>query len=377
MQALALEHAAASADAAQRSRLRRGRVGPGPARAARAAGEPIDEQLRHAFRLCLARAPDEEELSILRNVSTTRSAPRAAIRRCQDCWPRMPVPRAGRQADEFAAWYAVAAALLNLDETITKGLTPCSRLTTILRAPHSPRLPRPLGLGLGAMALGSLLKRRPGGGRIAASGDPLAAHAGHFAPRAKHVIYLHMIGAPSQLDLFDHKPALDRRDGQTVPRGTDSRQAVRLHRRRVKLAGSPFKFARHGQSGQEISELLPHLATRGRRHRHRPSLHTDAINHAPAQMFLHTGFGRGGRPSFGSWVDVRPRFGESRPARLRRPSLGPARRRGHVSSGRAAFCRASTRASSSAPAATRCCFSRIPRGTPPPIAAACSTPSRR
>ncbi|HET6883203.1 MAG TPA: DUF1501 domain-containing protein [Pirellulales bacterium] len=158
------------------------------------------------------------------------------------------------------------------------------------------------GLGLGAIALGALLNEDRAAAGTSEAADPLAAHPGHLQPRAKHVIYLHMIGAPSQLDLFNHQPELNARDGQTCPEELTRGRRFAFIGGELRLAGSPFKFARHGESGQEISELLPHLATVADDIAIVRSLHTEEINHAPAQMFLHTGFGRGGRPSFGSWV---------------------------------------------------------------------------
>lgn len=157
------------------------------------------------------------------------------------------------------------------------------------------------GFGLGSIALGMLLGQQPG---QAASRrpDPLAARPPHFAPRAKHVIYLHMVGAPSQLDLFDPKPALAEHDGQVCPEELLEGKEFAFIGGRMTLAGSPFTFAQHGDSGQTISELLPHLAQVADELTVIRSLRTDEINHAPAQMFLHSGFGRGGRPSFGSWV---------------------------------------------------------------------------
>jgi hypothetical protein len=149
---------------------------------------------------------------------------------------------------------------------------------------------RSSGLGLGAAALATLLNR----GRARA--------AAHFAPRARHVIYLHMIGAPSQLDLFDPKPELARYDGRPCPERLLAGRQFAFIGGEMTLAASPFRFARHGQSGQEISELLPHLAAVADEIAIVRSLHTEEINHAPAQMFLHSGFGRGGRPGFGSWV---------------------------------------------------------------------------
>jgi hypothetical protein len=111
-----------------------------------------------------------------------------------------------------------------------------------------------------------------------------------------------MIGAPSQLDLFDYKPALVKHDGQPCPAEFLQGKRFAFIGGPMKLAGTKFKFARHGQSGQEMSELLPHLAEVADELCIVRSLHTEEINHAPAQMFLHTGFGRGGRPSMGAWA---------------------------------------------------------------------------
>lgn len=153
------------------------------------------------------------------------------------------------------------------------------------------------GLGIGALALGSLLRDA-----AAETVNPLAVKAPHFAPKAKRVIYLHMIGAPSQLDLFDPKPELVKRDGEKCPESLLAGKRFAFIGGEMKLSGSHFNFATHGQSGQTLSELLPNLARVADDVTVIRSLHTEEINHAPAQMFLHTGFGRGGRPSFGSWV---------------------------------------------------------------------------
>ncbi|HTU17205.1 MAG TPA: DUF1501 domain-containing protein [Gemmataceae bacterium] len=147
------------------------------------------------------------------------------------------------------------------------------------------------GLGLGSAALAALLHE-----------DTRAARPPMFPPRARHVIYLHMIGAPSQLDLFDHKPELTKRHGEECPESLLRGRRFAFLGGKLKLAGSPFRFARHGDSGQEISALLPHLAGIADDIAIVKTLHTEEINHAPAQLFLHTGFGRGGRPGLGSWV---------------------------------------------------------------------------
>ncbi|MEO6245801.1 MAG: DUF1501 domain-containing protein [Opitutaceae bacterium] len=150
------------------------------------------------------------------------------------------------------------------------------------------------GVGLGAIALRSLL-----GESLRAAGG---AQAPHFAPRAKRVIYLHMVGAPSQLDLFDHKPALAAYDGKPCPDSFLEGKRFAFLRGHPNIAASRYAFHRHGQSGAEISELLPHLAGVADELAIVKSLHTDEFNHAPAQLFLHTGFGRLGRPSGGSWI---------------------------------------------------------------------------
>lgn len=147
------------------------------------------------------------------------------------------------------------------------------------------------GLTLGTAALGSLLER-----------DSFGASRPHFAPKAKHVIYLHMIGAASQLDLFDYKPVLQQHDGQKCPEELIKGKRFAFIGGEMSLAGTEFKFKKHGQSGAELSELLPHLGTVADDICIVKSLHTNEINHAPAQMFLHTGFGRGGRPSMGAWL---------------------------------------------------------------------------
>ena len=158
-------------------------------------------------------------------------------------------------------------------------------------------------MNLGAFALSSLLAESlsasPGPRAFA---DPLAARPSRFAPKATNVIYLHMIGAPSQLDLFDYKPKLVEHDGQACPSELLKGKRFAFIGGEMTLAGSQYRFKRCGDSGQQISELLPHLATVADDITLLKGLHTEEINHAPAQMFLHTGFGRGGRPSFGSWV---------------------------------------------------------------------------
>ncbi|MEZ6141183.1 MAG: DUF1501 domain-containing protein [Zavarzinella sp.] len=151
------------------------------------------------------------------------------------------------------------------------------------------------GLGLGALALTQLLQAEE-------PANPLAAKKPMFPAKAEHIIYLHMIGAPSQLDLYDPKPELQKRDGQECPASLLEGKRFAFIGGAMSLAGSPFQFTKHGQSGQVLSELLPHFSKVVDDVAIVRTVHTEEINHAPAQLFLHTGFGRGGRPGLGSWV---------------------------------------------------------------------------
>ena len=160
---------------------------------------------------------------------------------------------------------------------------------------------RECGVGLGKIALASLMA---GGGRAIASAgaDPLAPRPPHFAPKAKRVIYLFMAGAPSQLDLFDFKPSLRKFDGKPVPAEVVKDQRYAFIQPDASLMASRFQFARHGESGLELSEMLPHLAKVADDLAVIKSVHTDQFNHAPAQIFVNTGSSLPGRPSMGSWV---------------------------------------------------------------------------
>ncbi len=148
--------------------------------------------------------------------------------------------------------------------------------------------------GIGAAALASIMDEAAG----AADGIPLPA-------KAKRVIYLFQSGAPSQLDLFEHKPGLTPRFGADLP---DSiRQGQRLTgmtagQDRFPIAPSRFKFAQHGKSGAWLSELLPHTARVADDLCFIKSMHTEAINHDPAITFFQTGAQLAGRPSIGSWL---------------------------------------------------------------------------
>ena len=153
------------------------------------------------------------------------------------------------------------------------------------------RLP---SMTLGAAALSSLMAEDQSPGVLP-----------HFAPTAKRVIYLFQHGAPSQLDLFDYKPALAARRGEDLP---DSiRQGQRLtgmtaFQSKFPTAPSIFPFAQHGQSGLWLSELLPHTGEIADDICVIRSMRTEPINHDPAVTFFQTGFQLAGRPSIGSWI---------------------------------------------------------------------------
>jgi Protein of unknown function (DUF1501) len=155
--------------------------------------------------------------------------------------------------------------------------------------------------GLGALALASLLGR-DGQGASAVAANPLAPRPPHFAPKAKHVIYLHMSGAPPQQDLFDEKPKLVEHNMQPCPDSLLKNQRFAFIKGHPRLLGSPHKFARHGQSGALISDLLPHLATVIDDVAIVRSMSTDQFNHAPAELFLYTGSSRNGGAAMGSWI---------------------------------------------------------------------------
>jgi len=167
-------------------------------------------------------------------------------------------------------------------------------------------------VGLGKIALASLLldsqAKRSGGAEPspastpARAANPLAPRPPHFAPKAKRVIFLFMAGGPSQLDLFDNKTQLVRFDGRPIPADVVKDQRYAFIRPDAALMSSCYRFARHGESGAELSEMLPHLATVADEIAIVKSVYTDQFNHAPAQIFLNTGSPFPGRPSIGAWV---------------------------------------------------------------------------
>jgi hypothetical protein len=164
---------------------------------------------------------------------------------------------------------------------------------------------RDCGVGLGKIAAASLLvgsSVRSGGVEGPVVAGPTAPRPPHFPARAKAVVHLFMAGAPSQLDLFDHKPMLSKLEGKPLPASIIGDQRYAFIRRDAGVLGPRFRFARHGKSGAELSEMLPHLAGVVDDICLIKSCRTDQFNHAPAQIFFNTGFSQPGRPSIGSWV---------------------------------------------------------------------------
>jgi hypothetical protein len=156
-------------------------------------------------------------------------------------------------------------------------------------------------VGLGAIALGMLF-RQQGLSATPDSNHPLAPRPPHFKPRAKRVIYLFQAGGPSHLELFDNKPELAKWDTKLPPAELLKGYRSAFITPNSALLGPKFKFQKHGKSGAELSELLPHLSGVADDIAIVKSLHTDAFNHAPAQIFMNTGSQMFGRPSIGSWV---------------------------------------------------------------------------
>ena len=157
-------------------------------------------------------------------------------------------------------------------------------------------------IGLAGVALPGLA----GAGLLRAKEDsvsnPLAPKRPHFDAKAKAVIYMHMAGAPSTLDLFDYKPELKKFDGEDCPQEFMEGKRFAFIKGVPKLLGSPFEFKQHGRAATWMSELLPHMATVADDIAVIRSMKTDQFNHAPAQLFMHTGNSRFGYASMGSWA---------------------------------------------------------------------------
>jgi hypothetical protein len=158
---------------------------------------------------------------------------------------------------------------------------------------------RQCGSGMGGMALASLFGCGTG------MDGPVADLVGlqpHFPPRVKHVIFLHMAGAPSQLELFDYKPELQRLHNQPCPDSLLEGKRFAFIEGVPNMLGPQATFAQRGESGLSVSSLLPHFHEVVDKVTLLKAMHTDEFNHAPAQLLMHTGGPRLGRPSIGSWV---------------------------------------------------------------------------
>jgi hypothetical protein len=159
--------------------------------------------------------------------------------------------------------------------------------------------------GIGLLALASLLRDE---GLLVAQDpsdvlNPLAPKPPHFAPKAKACICIYLEGAPSQIDLFDPKPKLNELHGQMLPESmTKNVRFAFIQKDSARLMGSPRKFTKHGECGMELSDFLPHLATCADDIALVRSMHTEAFNHHPGQLLMHTGTTMFGRPSMGAWL---------------------------------------------------------------------------
>lgn len=164
------------------------------------------------------------------------------------------------------------------------------------------------GLGMGMMALGTLLEREAGaqgkGNRPLGASPvrPLAPKKPQYPARAKSIIYLHMSGAPPTLDMFDYKPKLVEMNMQPCPESLRKGERFAFIKGVPKMLGTPYKFHQHGQSGAWVSETLPHTAGIVDDIAIIRSMNTDQFNHAPAELFLYTGNAIAGNASLGSWL---------------------------------------------------------------------------
>src|SRR6195952_1328434 len=162
-----------------------------------------------------------------------------------------------------------------------------------------------LSLGLGSVALGSLLIPNLFSGDGTGSDAEFTPGIPNFAPKAKRVIYLFQNGAPSQLESFDYKPHLRQMMGQELPasvRGSQILTGMTAKQASFPLVGSFYDFKQYGQSGAWVSDLFPHIGKIADDICIVRSMFTEAINHDPALTFFQTGAQQGNRPSMGSWV---------------------------------------------------------------------------
>ncbi len=158
------------------------------------------------------------------------------------------------------------------------------------------------GAGFGSIALSTLIGVNSISSDSTHNVNPLRPKPAHTAPKAKRVIYLHMTGSPPNLDLFDYKPELVRRDGQDCPDEFLRGRRFAFTSGVPKLMGTRRQFEQHGSGGLWLSDALPNLHPVADEMCVIHSMHTEQFNHAPAELLVYTGSPRSGRPSMGSWV---------------------------------------------------------------------------
>ena len=156
-------------------------------------------------------------------------------------------------------------------------------------------------VGIGAMALSSLLNENAHA-TSDASANPLASKRPPHAPKAKHVIFLHLSGSPPQHDLFDYKPKLQQLNGEPCPKELYENERFAFIKGVPKLLGTPHRFRQRGESGTWVSDVLPDLASIADDLAVVKSMYTSQFNHGPAQLLLYTGSARNGWASMGSWI---------------------------------------------------------------------------
>ncbi len=152
--------------------------------------------------------------------------------------------------------------------------------------------------GIGLAAMSSLLAE----GAVSSEGDPLAARSPHFAPKAKNVIFLFQEGAPSQIDLYDPKPALAKWNGQPLPPSMTANLQLAFVKPDAKVFASERKFQAYGKCGTEFSDYVPHIAANADDICLVRSMQSDAFNHHPGQALLMSGSTQFGRPTVGAWL---------------------------------------------------------------------------
>ena len=310
-----------------------------------------EARLTAAFQAATARRPRPDEAAILRAASTTSLAGSGAIPQRRRHWS-MQGNRAATGLSIRASWRPTRrwpSSSLTSTKPSPRSNAPCAPMSQSDRYLTRRHFFGRASFGLGSIALASLLDRdlfaADRGGHRSATGAGIEGFP-NVAPRARRVIYLFQSGAPSQLDLFDPKPGLDRLDGTDLP------DSIRMGQRltgmtsrqdRFPVAASRFSFARHGQSGARLSELLPFTAKVADELCFIKTMHTEAINHDPAVTFFQTGAQLAGRPSIGAWVS----YGlgsenQDLPAfvvMISRGSGNPTISRSTTGSGGAVFCR--------------------------------------